>query len=457
MKHIIKSAVALSIAILLPSCDSFTEVDPPQTQITSPAVFEEKSSANAALADIYSRIREEGVVTGNNTGGTVLLANYSDDLQFYGTNVTVEQFTKHTLLPSNTYINTLWRSTYSHIYAANAFLEGVRASKKITSEDRNRFMGEALFIRAYLHFYLVNMYGQIPYVTTTDYAVNTAIPKVPVPEVYRQILADLNEAKSLIPDMYPTDEPVRPNKAVVTAMLARVYLYTQDWQNAQENATAVLNNKLYRWQENPASEFLKSNPAIIWAFHPGIAGINTRDARSFVFTSGPPSRSALSSDLLNAFETGDLRRTLWIKTISSQNTIWYHANKYKKTTNTGTSVEYTILFRLAELYLIRAESRAMLNDLDGAKDDVNTIRNRAGLADTDAVTQEEIFKAIAKERRLEFFTEQGHRFFDLKRTRKADEVLSLKKPNWKSTHIVLPLPENELLLNDKLLPQNTGY
>ena len=177
MKHIIKSVIALSICLLLHSCESFTEVDAPQTQITSPAVFEETSSANAALADIYSRIREEGVVTGNNTGGTVLLANYSDDLQFYGTNVNIEQFAKHTLLPSNTYINTLWRSTYSHIYATNAFLEGVRASVKITGENRNRFIGEALFIRAYLHFYLVNMYGQIPYVTTTDYGVNTGIPK----------------------------------------------------------------------------------------------------------------------------------------------------------------------------------------------------------------------------------------------------------------------------------------
>ncbi len=214
---------------------------------------------------------------------------------------------------------------------------------------------------------------------------------------------------------------------------------------------------MYSWQENPATEFLKGNPSIIWALHPGIAGLNTRDAKSFVFTSGPPSRSSLSPNLMNTFETGDLRKTLWVKKISTSTDSWYHANKYSKTTNTGTSVEYTILFRMAEMYLIRAESRAKLNELDGAKDDINKIRRRVGLPDTPAVTQEEILSAVAKERRLEFFTEQGHRFFDLKRTGKADEVLSLTKPNWQPSHIVLPLPENELLLNDKLLPQNTGY
>lgn len=455
-KYAILSIPLFAISVLA-SCDSFTEVASPQTQITSSAVFEEKSSANAALADIYSRIREEGVVTGNIPGGTLLMANYSDDLQFYGTNVSIEQFAKHTLLPSNTYLNTLWRTTYSHLYATNAFLEGMRASVKITGEDRNRFIGEALFIRAYLHFYLVNMYGQIPYVTTTDYAYNATISKATVLEVYQKILADLTEARSLIPDTYPTTEPVRPNKAVVTAMLARVYLYTQDWQKAADNASTVLNDKKYIWQNDPAAEFLKVNPAIIWALHPGIAGLNTRDARNFVFTSGPPTRSSLSADLINTFETGDLRKTVWVKKITTKNESWYHANKYKLTTNTGTSAEYTILFRLAEMYLIRAESRAKLNNLSAAKEDINKIRNRAGLANTIAATQEEVLVAIAKERRLELFTEQGHRFFDLKRSGKADEVLSLSKPNWNINHIVLPLPENELMLNGNLLPQNTGY
>jgi hypothetical protein len=457
MKHFIPLAITLLVNSLLSSCDSFTEVDAPPTQITTSAVFEQKSSANAALADIYSRIREEGVVTGNNPGGTLLLAHYCDDLIYFGTNINMEQFSKHTLLPSNTYINTIWRTTYSHIYSANTFLEGMRASDKITGIDHDRFISEALFIRAFLHFHLVNMFGQIPYVKTSDYAFNSTLSKETIPEIYHQILTDLTQARNLIPDTYPTAEPVRPNKAVVTAMLARVYLYSKDWQNAEENASALINNKKYIWQDNPATEFLKENPAIIWALHPGISGLNTRDARNFVFTAGPPSSSALAPDLLNSFETGDLRKSIWIKQITSKNESWFHANKYKLTTNTGTSAEYTILFRLAEMYLIRAEARAMLNNLEEAKKDINKIRNRAGLQNTNALTKQEVIAAIAKERRLEFFTEQGHRFFDLKRTEKADEVLPLTKPNWNSNSILLPLPENELFLNENLLPQNKGY
>lgn len=439
------------------ACDSFTEVEAPNNQILAVDVFTTKSGAESALADIYARIREEGVVTGNTVGGTVIMAAYSDDLIFFGTNTTLQQFSNHTLIPSNTSINTIWRTTYAHIYAINAFKEGVVNSVNIADEDKNRFLGEALFLRAFLHFYLVNCYGQIPYCISTDYTVNQNISKKSETEIYNLILQDLSEAKDLIPNNYPTSERVRPNKAVVNSFLARVYLYKQDWQNAKEYATTVIENQLYSWQEDINLEFLRNNPSIIWSLHPGIAGLNTRDARSFVFASGPPSRPTLAPNLYNAFEANDLRKTSWIRTIQGSGGPWYHANKYKKITNTGVSEEYTIIFRLAEMYLIRAECNAMLNDFEGAKEDLNKIRSRAGLTNTEAITQQDVLQAILNERRFEFFTEQSHRFFDLKRTGKANEVLSVVKPNWRATNSVFPLPENELLLNQNLLPQNPGY
>ncbi|AXP82741.1 SusD family protein [Mariniflexile rhizosphaerae] len=453
----IKYWIITAAFICLIACDSFTEVDAPNNQIVSSQVFTNKSGAESALADIYARIREEGVVTGNPIGGTVIMANYSDDLIFFGSNTTLQQFSNHTLIPSNTYINTIWRTTYSHIYAINAFKEGVVNSVNITEEDKSRFLGEALFLRAFLHFYLVNSYGQIPYITSTDYIINKNISKKSETEIHSLILQDLTEAKELIPDNYPTSERVRPNKSVVNSLLARVYLYNQDWQNAQDYASAVIENQLYSWQEDIDQEFLRNNPSIIWSLHPGIAGLNTRDARSFVFASGPPSRSTLAPDLYTAFEPNDLRRTSWIKEIQGSGETWYHANKYKKITNTGISEEYTILFRLAEMHLIRAECKAMVNDLEGAKEDINKIRNRAGLTDTNEISQQDLLQAILNERRLEFFTEQSHRFFDLKRTGKANEILSIVKPNWRPTNVVFPLPENELLLNENLLPQNLGY
>ena len=113
--------------------------------------------------------------------------------------------------------------------------------------------------------------------------------------------------------------------------------------------------------------------------------------------------------------------------------------------------------RLSEQYLIRAEARAQQGDFIGAKDDLNTIRHLAGLGDTTASTQQELLTAILQERRVEFFTEGGHRFFDLKRTYELDSALSALKPGWNSTDALLPFPESELLLNPNLNPQNPGY
>ena len=115
------------------------------------------------------------------------------------------------------------------------------------------------------------------------------------------------------------------------------------------------------------------------------------------------------------------------------------------------------MLRLSEQYLIRAEARARQGDLIGAKDDLNVIRNAAGLGNTTVATDVAIIDAVLRERRVELFTEYGHRFFDLKRYGKVDSILSVVKPGWDATDILLPLPETELLVNPNLLPQNPGY
>src|SRR5699024_8636093 len=135
----------------------------------------------------------------------------------------------------------------------------------------------------------------------------------------------------------------------------------------------------------------------------------------------------------------------------------YFPRKYKEDLNTKESLEYSILFRLAEQYLIRAEARVHLGKIAKAQNDLNKIRNRAGLPNTIAHTEKELVEAIIQERQIELFTEYGQRWFDLKRTHKAAEALSPIKPNWKDTDILLPLPESELELNPNLQPQNKGY
>ena len=136
---------------------------------------------------------------------------------------------------------------------------------------------------------------------------------------------------------------------------------------------------------------------------------------------------------------------------------YYFPFKYKLDTNSGTSQEYSIIFRLDEQYLIRAEARVHLGKLAEAKNDINKIRQRATLTNTSSSTPEELSQAVLQERRVELFTEFGHRWFDLKRTGKAGTVLSVIKPAWKDRDNLLPLPASELLANSHLLPQNQGY
>lgn len=446
------------LCVTLFACDSFVEVDLPDSQLTGIKVFEDKTTANAAMADIYAKLRDNGLLAGSSLGISSRLGLYADELTFYGgTNNTESYFYNNTLLSTNSNISDLWNVSYNQIYEANALIEGVQNSATLTAADKNQFIGEAKFVRALVHFYLSNLYGDIPYVTGTDYKVNRLVSRIAVAQVYDHIISDLNEAVNLLPENYSTTDRVRPNKSTANALMARVFLYNGSWAEASNSASAVLNSPLYTWEEDLDKIFLKESTTTIWQFMAKSGGQNTDEGNIFIFSSGPPPFVALSNELVNAFAPPDQRKIHWIGTITSGTDVWYYANKYKEMGFTGSSVEYSIIFRLAEQYLIRAEARAHQGDLIGAKEDLNKIRHTAGLPDTDAITSEEIINAILVERRFEFFTEQGQRFFDLKRTSNLDTVLLGVKPGWNSTDILWPLPATELIANPNLRPQNAGY
>lgn len=461
MKNIQKRGTRLLVAALILlcwSCDDFTNIALPENQLTSPAVFENEQSATAALMDTYARIRENGTLSGELSGTTLLMGVYSDELAYYGLATTpIDGFWKHTLQPTNEAVASLWSNSYTQIYALNALLEGLEASTALSEEVKEQLKGEALFLRGFLHFNLTNLYGAVPYITTTDYNRNAKVSRLAEAEVYLHVLEDLATSEALLPLAYPSAERVRSNKAAVQALKARVLLYQKSWTAAVEAATTVINNTVYSINPNLDTAFLKDNTSTIWQLHSGVPGANTVEGRLFIFETGPPHIIALQPELVNSFETGDLRKTAWVAEVTDGNSVWYRPNKYKAKGNTGTTQEHSIVLRLEECYLIRAEAHAQLNQLELAKQDLNTIRNRAGLPDVTTSTAETLLQQIQHEKRAEFFTEYGHRWFDLKRTGKAAEVLTPLKPAYKATDLLLPLPESELLLNTNLLPQNPGY
>ncbi|HEY0042651.1 MAG TPA: RagB/SusD family nutrient uptake outer membrane protein [Flavisolibacter sp.] len=439
-------------------CDDFVDTELPVSQLTETGVFESPTTANAAMVSIYAHLRDSGLLTGLPNGITNQMGHYADELTFYGDqeNPTFS-FYNNTLLASDPAVQGLWVSSYNVVYASNAVIEGVAASATLDTAMKSRLTGEAMFVRAMVHFYLLNLYGDIPYITTTDYSQNSIVTRLPSAEVYSRIITDLISAAALLPEEDFSGQRTRPNRYAANALLARVYLYASMWAEASNAASFVLNNNsLYALETDLNEVFLNTSSETIWQLIPANSA-NTNEGALFVFTAGPPPFTALSPALMSAFETGDIRQLLWTNAVSDGTTTWHHAFKYKENVGTGVSSEFSVMIRVAELYLIRAEARARQGELIGAKEDLNEIRNRAGLGDTDATTAEQLLAAILNERRVELFTELGHRFFDLKRFGVLDVVLSGVKPGWDPTDALLPIPESELLLNPGLGTQNPGY
>jgi hypothetical protein len=386
----------------------------------------------------------------------------ADELANYSTDLEQAQFFNNSLLPTNQTINNyLWQEGYRILYQANAVIEGLSASG-LDSVTKSSLIGEVRFIRAFSNFYLTNLFGEIPQVTTTDYLINNSLIRSSRMDIQKGMLDDLAAAQHQLAEFYPsptgtpTEDRIRPNKYAATALQARLFLYIGDWQAAEAASTILINKSdTYSLCQDLNQVFLKNSAETIWQLKPVMPGTNTNDARAYILN-GPPNNAALSDELLNGFETGDRRRLAWIDSVSNGTSWYYFPFKYKAVTNNDLA-EYQMVLRLAEQYLIRAEARAHLDDISGSQNDLNVIRNRAGLPNTTATDQASLLLAIEHERQIELFTEWGHRWFDLKRTGRSTAVLEpLKSPNWQVTDTLFPIPRIEITNNPKLT-QNPGY
>ncbi|WP_308993904.1 RagB/SusD family nutrient uptake outer membrane protein [Mariniflexile litorale] len=438
-------------------CTDFVEIDPPKNTLISETVFEDVSTVESALASMYFKIREQGMISGK-LGLSALMGIYTDELDYYGSNTNYLQLYNHKLSASNSLLSDWWSHAYNLIYASNAIIKGLENSKTISVEDQAPLKGQALFVRAYMHSLLVNLYGEIPYITTTDYLQNNKVSRLPVTQVYTHSIADLTQAVSLLNVTDVTGIRVVPYQAVAKALLARLYLYTENWKMAEATAGELIS--AYKLEPNVKNVFLKNSKETLWQLKPnGVTDRNTYEANQFVIRFIPGQSYALSKALLDTFEPNDLRLLNWTGSTTSSNglTTLHYAHKYKAIFSETASLEYSIIFRLAEQYLIRAEARAHLGAVSGAQEDLNSIRNRAGLGNTTATLTNDLLAAILQERHTELFTEQGHRWFDIKRMGVASLVLSPLKPNWQPTDVLLPIPETEIETNPNLKPQNLGY
>jgi hypothetical protein len=447
----------ISLCLAFGACRKFISIPPPETQAQTSIIFENDQAAIAAATGLYSQIMSASL--GITNGGTTLYPALSAD-EIYNTasNSDYDAFRSNEITLNATGLNRLWTFGYRNIYHANAVLEGLVASTGITDSIRKQLRGEMLVTRALHYFILVNMYGEIPLVKTTSFQTNQILPRSTLPEVHTFIMNDLLEAKTLLKDSYPSAGRVRPNKFAATALLARFYLYSKQWQLAEQEATEVINNTQYSLVTNLNNVFLANSAEAIWQFIPVTTIASTSEGNTFIPTSATTRPAfAFTPQLLAAFETSDQRKANWTKMVTISGQPYTYPFKYKVRTATPPPTENYMVLRLAEVYLNRAEARMEQNNIAGAQQDLNRVRTRAGLSNTTANTQDQLRIAIMQERRIELMTEWGHRWFDLKRWEKAHEILSaIKTPGWQSTDVLYPISQYDLDTNP-FLEQNPGY
>ncbi len=433
----------LAVAGLMAACDSPLDTNP-----------------TAAIDEGTALSTPRGVELGVNgayrslTGGSLYGVNemvypdlYADNLDFTGTFQTDREVALRNIQSTNGSVLGLWQVAYDGINRTNNLIDAIPNGDGFAAGAADRYMGEALFIRA-LHYSILNRYfGGVPLVLTPTRGVDESsfVSRATTQAVWDQVISDLEDALPLLPTGRVHG---RATVGAAQALLARVHLDIGNHTEARDYATAVINNTSYDLNDDYADIWgVKNSAESIFELQYSANHQNSQAFWFFPQSLGGRLGYAPSAELFNAYPAGDVRRDVSIGVTGDGQR---YGRKYFRIANGDDNV---VVLRLAEMYLIRAEANARLNaDPAVVRADIDIVRERAGLAalPTDVDTQQELLDAVLAERRLEFAME-GQRFFDLRRMGVAEAVLQIS-----AQRLVWPIPQAERDVNPNL-SQNDGY
>lgn len=445
------SALAAGTTMLVvSSCDSLLNVQP-VNQVDAAQSLTTGQGVQVALTGAYDGLSNRYVYGGEPWVYADLLAD-DNEVRFAGTFAYMDEIWRKSIVTLNSGASEPWLNSYDAINRANTVLS---ALDKLTATDRPTVEGAAKFIRAATYFELVRSFAKtwgdgdnntnpgVPLVLTPTNVVTSAdnVARASVAAVYAQIINDLTSAESLLP---ATSNGTRANKAVAAALLSRVYLMQGNYAAARDAANRVIATNRYSLAANFGDAFDESTGAYSTEVIFRITvteqdGVNQQNVFYAPAAFGGRGDIRIQTKHTALYDAGDVRGQFF----------------YRGGSNTYTSkhrFQYgdVIAFRIAEMYLTRAECNARLGTEVGATPaaDVNRIRKRAGLADLATPTVNDILK----ERKLELAFE-GHRLHDLKRTRSTIGADNLP---FNSNRVVFPIPQREIDVNKNLV-QNPGY
>ncbi|MDD3744285.1 MAG: RagB/SusD family nutrient uptake outer membrane protein [Lentimicrobiaceae bacterium] len=486
MKRKINTGLVLLFSLGIISCEKLLDLEPKGNSIyiqqEGDTIFKSANDAEAALGAVYGEFQNEYWQLDYFVNGDA----QSDDAYAGADNPANFQIDEYRIDATNSNVNRDWGYLYRTIGRANVLINNVEKinDPALTAQRKLEIKGEASFVRAIMYFQAVQLWGDVPLqlkeVTTVSAGnLDSIYPQLyperkPKEEVYALIVADLEFAAANV-------KTVQPHKGYATkgaahAYLAKVYatIEPKDYGKVIQYCDAVINGGYTLLPDYDMlwnNEHENSPEAIFEVNYEGTSSNANWGASMFSGTEWKKFNIP-TNDLVKAFddENDAIRKNSSI-VFSNVSGLWSDANwpvthypfinKYRIITYP--SPQNYILMRLADIILLKAEALNETGDVNGAAQLVNQIRARVELPPTTASNQEQMRHAIEKERRLELAFE-GHRWYDLKRTGRAIEVInSMKGPdgnvfgyNLTVNGLLWPIPQAELDKN-ALLTQNPGY
>lgn len=443
------------------ACSDILNVEPVD-QLPREQAITGATSARASVLGIYDALQS----TSYYGGQFILLPDVSsDDVDWTGTFTSYADAEVNSLQADNSAVTGIYQSMYRAIARANLAIRQLPGLPGLAAAEKNQLLGEAYFLRALIYHDAVRLFGGtapgdlgVPLILQPIDDPGSAPPalRATVGAVYAQILSDLTAAESRI--TAATSPPTRATTGAVRALRARVEFYRGNYATAEALASTVIgmgyalagsHQELFTAEGTPTSEdifkitFSAADASVIGYYYlgryenaPSIALLQAFDP------------AVDPNDPFGTYNPDDER---------GQSDIFVDSDQYLyglKFPTTGGAEDFPVI-RLAEMYLIRAESRARQGNLIGAAQDINVIRARAGAPLIPAVglTQAQLIDAAIHEFRLEFAME-GQRWFHLRRTGRIMAFLAAQGAEAGQDRY--PIPQSEINVVPGL-QQNPGY